>query len=476
MNSEPMAPRNAARPTFAQLFIWGSARSQFWSSLVQGMGIANSFLLLKILSVYQYGLYQLVLAAIAILEAFSTNTLDAIAGNEVGRALADGKKGEAKQYFREVFFLKILVGAIGTIVLFVAADIVAGYYGRDIGGFIRLASILFLIAAAREAEALFFASTRTFAAFGAPMVQEVIRFAGMAAIWFLGMRGLTEIFAVSVLASFATLLYTTAFFVGEYRMLFGGVRRAGQRLLLGLVRRYGTLLVVRTGVSKALKQSDAWLVRLFLSTEAVGVYAAATNLITLAQGLFPLGMIGRLLPWEIGDPARFRYIYRRGTKYLFWFGLLVAVAAFFIVPLFIARFLPAYAPAMPIFRAFLVTLPIFGVYKFQKTILHVLREQRVMTMRVVTEALVTTGILAASLPFIGLYGAVIEYLVTFGGRVTLFSFYLARRYAHLSFPLRALFTFDRDDWLFFRRAIRELAHPQTWFRRVRIADLPADLP
>ena len=312
MNSEPND--QAAPPTFSQLFIWGSARSQFWSVLVQGMGLANSFLLLKILSVYQFGLYQLVLAALAILEAFSTNTLDAIAGNEVGRSLAEGKKGEAKQYFREVFLLKLAVGALGTVLIFVAADLVANYYGEHIGGFIRLASILFFLAALRAAEALFFQSTRTLTAFGAPLVQEAIRFAGLAAIWFLGMRGLREILIVSIVASVATLSYMTIVFIREYRMLFGAVTRVGRRLLLGLARRYGFLLILRTSVSGALKQSDAWLVRLFLSTEAVGIYAAATNLITVLQGLFPLQMIGRLLPWEIGDPARLRHLYRRGAK------------------------------------------------------------------------------------------------------------------------------------------------------------------
>lgn len=447
--------------SFSQLYIQGSARSQFWIFAVRGVGAVNSLFVLKILSVYQFGLYQLVLAALALAESFTVGLLDEIASVEISRALAERRPEIAKRLFKELFFMKFLFGVVGGLALFFGADVVARFYGSNIGEFVRLASILFFLGTLRSVEDLFFSATRSFSGFAAPGVQEIIRLGGLGLVWFSGVRGLREILLVLIISSVGAFFYVSALFIREYRGVFSGVLESRAHLLFGLSRRYGNLVFLRYAVSR-FRSADIWLVRFFLTTEAVGLYAAALNLFTIVQGFFPLGMISRLLPWEIHDKERFAQIYRRGIKYIVWGAIPMAAAMFFAVPWLAALALPNYLPAANLFRWLALLLPLYAIYKFQKSILTVLREQKILTMRLVTEAFIAVLILVLLLPLIGLYAVLVMYLFVYGWRVPLYAFYLKKRYPHLTLRLVHLFSFDDLDRLFFARVRQELFRFRTW--------------
>lgn len=455
------------RYSFSQLYIWGSLRNQSWSLVVQAITIANSFLVLKILSLYQFGLYQLVLAALAIADSFVSSVFDPVVSNDISRALVEKRPAAARRLYFEFLGAKIAVALAVGLIFFLSADLVAGFYGKNVASFVRIASLLVVLNAVRSTMNLFFSAVRSFSAFGAPAVQEAMRLAGLGAVWFLGMRGLRDVLLVSVFSLAGVLVYLFLRLAPEYRRVFAGVGWHPAGMLLPLLREYGRWTFLRFGFSKAAKQMDAWFVRVFLSTEAVGIYGIMVNLLAMIQAFFPLKMLSTLLPWELSDTRRLRYLYRRGAKYMVWMGAAAAIAGFFVIPEFVEVFLPAYTPAMPFFRLLLITLPLYGIYKFQKSLLTVLREQKILAMRIVTEAVITAGVLVITLPFIGLYGIVIEFLVTYGGRVLLYSFYLRRQYPHLSLAVLQFITLDRDDRALFRRASREFLRPQAWFKPIR---------
>lgn len=453
--------------SFSELFLLGVSRSQFLTVVVKAVGVASSLFVLAVLSVHEFGLYQLILSAVAIAASFTTGLFNDVITNDIARSLFEKRIASAKRLFQEFFALRFTIGVAASAVLFFGADLVAHRYGQDIGSYIRIASVLVAIGSVRTAEAFFFQAKISFAAYGAGALQEVLRLAFLGAFWFFGTLGLRGVLIANVLAAGAVLGYTSFFFVREYRSLFGSVVAEKGILLLGIVRRYGRWVFLRYGFSTAFKQTDVWFIRLFLNTEAVALYSLAFNLVALAQDLIPTGILGTLLPREVPNDRRFRYIYCRMLKYSFWGGAVVAAGALIFVPQIVSVFYPKYLPAMPLFRLMLITLPLYAVYKAQKTFLIVLREQKILTMRLLTEALVTSAILVVLLPLMGLYAAVVEYLVTYAGRVALYSFYLGRRYAHLVLKPAQFFSFDRDDWEYLNRAVRELAHPSRWLRPIR---------
>lgn len=458
----------AKRHSFSQLFIWGTARGQFWGTIVQALALANSFFIVAALSVYQFGLYQLVLAVIAIADAFVTGLFDDIVISDVSRHFADGRRPEAKRLFVQFAQAKIGLAIAAFLVLFFAANLIAAHYDKDIGSLVRIAGALLLLGALKSVLLLFFRAAVSLIAFSTAAMQEIARFAFLIFFWQWGTLGIAEALWAGVLATAVVLVWVAFLFLREHRRIFRGVRAVADRLLMELLKRYGVLVLFRYAFSKATKQLDLWLVQIFLKTEAVALYALATNLVVIVQGFVPTGMSATLLPREVDDERRFGYLYRRGAKYAFWAGALIAAAAALAVPVAVWLAIPKYLPAVPLFLLFLLTTPLYGIYKFQKAVLVVLREQKLLTVRIFSERIVTAGILAVLLPLIGLTAAAVELLVTYGGRVALFSIGMNRRYPAWRLKLRHLFTFDADDRLFIGRIFTELRHPRRWFRPVRL--------
>src|SRR3989344_4691667 len=149
--SEPVA-----RASFSELFIWAASRRQIFNIALQALGLASSFVVLGALSVHQFGLYQLILAAVAIAGAFTSGLFDDVVTNEIGQSLAEGRPESAKRLFRQFFIVKIFLALAVAAILFFGADLVARYYDRDIAGYIRLASVLAFIRPPPPARPRFF--------------------------------------------------------------------------------------------------------------------------------------------------------------------------------------------------------------------------------------------------------------------------------------------------------------------------------
>ncbi|OHA09038.1 MAG: hypothetical protein A3A44_00570 [Candidatus Sungbacteria bacterium RIFCSPLOWO2_01_FULL_60_25] len=470
--TEDMVPTIAhhEKPTFSQLLIWGTVRGYFWSGIGQALSAANSFVVIAALSVYEFGLYQLVLSVIAITDSLLSGLFDDVLSNEVARSFAEGRRDHAKRLFLEYASFKIALGIAAFLALFAGAQLIAVHYDKDIATLIRIASMFFIVNAISEVVSIFFRTTISYRAMGAGAVQEFVRLALLLTFWARHALTLKELFIISIVTAGVSFLYVGWSFSREYRLAFGHVPMKRAWLMVGVVRQYGGWILMRYGISKVFKQIDPILVRIFLSTEAVGITSAATTGFTYMQQVFPLRSVTTLLPRIIGDEARFGSAYRRGIKYLFWIGCAAVIASAVAVPVGIIVLLPKYQSAIPLFLLILVNIPLYGIYKFQKSSLIVLREQKILTMRLLTEGVATAAILAALLPIIGIYALAMDIFLSYSWRVYFNTSMLARRYPHLRLFPRKLFSYEAEDKEFFIQAFRELFRPRAWFRPVRAGD------
>lgn len=437
--------------SFSQRLFRGEFTAQFWNAAVKGTSLANSFLILTALTVYQFGLYQLVLAAIAIAESLSTGLFDDVVVTDTARGLAEERRPQAKRLFNEFALYKVIVGALLTAAVFFGAGRIEAYYGKDIAVFLQIASLLVIMEAVRAAEELFFTASVSLSVFAIPAVQEMAKFFFLAGFLLWGTLGIREVLLAAVGAAFLALLFSSWRFIREYRRVFRAVTATAEGQLREAVSRYGMAVLVRYGFSRVTKNIRPWLIKIFVNTEAVALYTLAINLVTLAQSVFPITMIARLLPWEAKEERRLAYIFRRSVKYVFWGGLAMAVGGFLIVPPVMTAIFPKYAPAMPLFWVLTATLPLYGVYKIQKSLLLTLREQKILTARLVTESFLVVGLNAALLPVIGVFGTAVEYVATYAWRVFLFHRLIAKAHPGLRWKMASAFTFDADDRMFFEK-------------------------
>lgn len=454
--ADPHAMNQTDTPQFSKKVLWGEALIQFWNVAVKGLGLVNSFFILTALSVYQFGLYQLILSALVIADNISAGIFDDVVVNDTARGLAEGKKAEAKRLFSEFAAFEIGIGILLTAVLFFGSNLIAAKYGADIGMFVKIASFIIVFEACKATQDLFFTATVSLAGFSVQAAQELVKLAFLVFFLSRGTVGIREVMIATVGASLVSLAYSSYFFIRAYTKSFAGVVAARGGKLIAVFRTYGIGVFLRYGASRITKNIRPWIIRFFINTEAVAFYTLAVNLITLAQSVFPITMVGRFLPWTARDRERLTYLFSRSIKYAWWGGVFAALIGYLVVPELVIFIFPKYAPAMPLFLALLPILPLYGVYKMHKSLLLVLREQKILTARLVSELFLVSGLDALLLPIMGVVGVGVEYTLTYAWRVTLFHTQLRRAHPELKIKLRSLFRFDREDRILLEKIFAEV--------------------
>lgn len=447
MNSRP--PHS-----FAERFVRGNLLGRFWGSVNTLVGLVTSFLTLTALSVHQFGLYQLVLSALILADAFSVNLFDEVVQNDISRELGDNHKEKAKRLFYELAFLKIGFGIAATFALFFGANLVAKVYDKDIGFYIQIASFIVGIRAVRSTAQLFLGSVVSVRALGAAAIEEIFKLSVVSGFFFFGTLSVSNVLVATLFGTAAALVYVGISFFREYRAFLYGVATAREFLFKAIVKRYGPWLLLRSAAKKAAKPVQPWLIVTFLSAEAVALYTFAVNLVTMVKDLFPAAS-SSLLAWEVVNTDRLRYVFGRGLKYSFLFGLALASLAFFFIPLIVGILFPKYLPAMPLFLIFLISVPFHGIQQLEMAILTALREQKVLAARLLLEITMNFGLFVLLVPFMGLLAAGVGVVTPIIWRSWFLYRQIVKKYPELRPDAGTLFRFDQEDRLIAKRAFGE---------------------
>lgn len=443
--------------SFAERFIRGNILDRSWSFVVAGVGLMTSFLTLTALSVREFGLYQLVLAAVAFIGTFSIDFFDAVVQSDISRALAAAREQEAKRLFLEFAGLKIILGLVVTAALFFGADVIARAYGAaegPVATYIRIISIVMAVRALRSTASLFLKSVVSLKALGASAVEELTKLIIVAAFFVTSGVDVSLVLWATVLGATGSLVYVFVPFARAYQRSFASVNAASHSLFLQVMKGYGALVLFRTTVHQAAKPLRPWLVKALVGTEAVALYALAANLATLLKDFFPLVNVS-LVAWEIGNPERLRTIFTRGVKYSFWAGLLLAAVSLALVPPFVGLLLPKYLPAMPLFLFLLVAFPFHGISQLEYSLLTAFREQKLLTARLFAELIISTALLLFLLPVMGILAVGVEVNGAIVWRVWYLQKALGRKYPFLKLHVRPFFRFDGEDRMIVRRGFVE---------------------
>lgn len=444
--------------SFYEFFIKGEASLRFWESIASGASLVNSFLILSFLSVYQFGLYQLILAFIALAGGFSLDQFDGAISIEMRYYFNRKEKLSARRIFSEYVVIKLLLAIFLTLAVFLGSSLVADHYGSDIGLFIKIASILLLIDAALSIEKIFLKSIFSFAFFGVTAVRELAKLILLVFFVFWGVKiGIANILTVHLLGWLTALVFLSVFFVRRYKKVFvGSGRFAGKYLLIGIVKTYGKLVMVRYSFARLTKNFTPWMIKFFVNTEAVGLYSLAVNLIAFIEELFPINMLSYIFQANIEDRGNLRRIFNRSVKYAFWFGVIAAVISLISMPILIGLILPKYTPVLSLFKLMLIALPVFGVYKIFKWLLTALREYKILAMRTITEAVVIFSVLVVSLPTVGLLGAGLAYIAIYLARVLFLYPALVKSHPYLRFDWSEMVKLDQHDRNFMKNFFKQI--------------------
>ncbi|MEK7081677.1 MAG: hypothetical protein AAB905_00485 [Patescibacteria group bacterium] len=130
--------------SFLKKFIGGEASFGFWDSVSKVIGLVNTFFIITALSLYQYGVFQLLLSVYAIFSNFLALG-GGVVSNDILRFIGEGREDKAKKLFFEYNWIRIVASLLAATFLFFTPEVLARWYASDAVAFVRLLAGLLLL-------------------------------------------------------------------------------------------------------------------------------------------------------------------------------------------------------------------------------------------------------------------------------------------------------------------------------------------
>jgi teichuronic acid exporter len=337
---------------------------------------ANIFIVLHFLSVYEYGLSQLVLSVISTASIFLLPGLGSSVIADLSAEHAAGAVGKMKSLFWQYFTLNFTSGVLLWIVLFFASNPIAHLLGNaSLGSFLQIASFLFLIGPLRTASlTLALVKLRYLDESFYGTLEEGAKL-GLLIVFFYGFHfSVSGLLAAIVLSQFtALLLYIPRSYTAYAEMRGVPSKDIGQfwKLFQGH-RKWG---ITSSYLSTLSQNITLWIIRAMLGTEAVGIYAFATGLLSQISSFLPLGgILAPLLPRYLQDTPMLIRLLTSSIKAQALFALVLIVCGFIGAPLLILIF-PKYGLALPLFFILLISLVLNAIATIYTSVFTAFKKQ-----------------------------------------------------------------------------------------------------
>lgn len=432
------------QPSLTMKFLSGEAYYRFSSLLTKGLGLVTTFYVLRALSLYQYGVLQLLLSLFSIgMLAFYLAGM--AVSNDMHRLIGEGNESRAKKLYVEYTILRLLIAGAMTTALFFGAPLLSQWYHSDFIQLLRILSFYFIVEAFSASALMLVKSKLDFrSAALEPAYGKMAQLFGL--VIFSLTVGITTREAliaglIGNIASLCTLLPSALSAWKKWRAL--STPRAS--VLYGVLRGYGKWDAVRQVVSNFVSNIQPWLIKLFINTEAVAIYSVALTLVDVAKSFLGLETLPSIVPRQLGDKALARRSYVLGIKYLLLFALFIMIGSALVVPVVISFLFPNYIPSLLYFIALLFTLPLIVFTMQTEVFLVAHREQKFLFTASLSRHIMTGVLLLILLPVVGLWGVVctklaVTFSIAFVELKRLFS-----KYTEYRFTFSELIIYTKED-------------------------------
>ena len=430
-----------------------------WTSvsnwLLKGSTILTTVIILRYLSVREYGTVQLVLSFFSFGILFNLSAFHDLFVAEMGI-----KRNSSPVCSKGLFWGYLKAQTLFGIILWLIFFFGAGFFPAGSGEYVRIISFLFLLSPVREAVQLLFNVELRFRALAIFSCLEqvsrlVILVVGL--VWLDARIG--AVLFSTVLSQALALIITVPALLSAYQKYRSVIyERVSIIKILFAHGKWGLFVSYVSNFNKTLR---IWLVQIFLGTEAVGLYGVATNLFSHTRSLLPISEVASpIIPQYAGDPSRLSLIVNKGLKYSMLGYVTLGVVGALIFPPIITYLFPHFAASIPLYQLMLLGLiphslsiiltPIFYAYRAQKSLFFA------YTRRIILTAL----FLPLFIWMFGLPGIAIEFVIT-ALIFALDRYVMARKLLPtMCVSGRALTSFDDYDKILLNKLL-----PKLWRRK-----------
>lgn len=402
-------------------------------------GVVYVVLVLSTLSVYDYGVVELLLSIPPLLGILSLPGLENVIVADMGREKGNGEVKKMRYLFDSYFSVRVLLAVLAWCVLFFSAPFVEQAYNEAIATMLRVLSFTFLFSPLRTLYVIIFRVSLRYDLIAIHrFVEEAAKLATLAfCLLVLGMGSISVIIAY-IATDLVALPLLSLPFISSCKQLFGNIKvSAGWKDPLYTIKTHGKWSVFGTYLDMFGQNIRPWIIKYFLGTHAVAIYAVALGMYQNTASLIPVNqVVSPLVPQYIHKQKVLFQLLNSAVKYQLAASVTSSMVMVIAMPVLIHFFFPDYAESYILFVALLATSIPASFSTVYQSVFFALKAQRNLfyanVLRLTSIVLLLPGMLATT----GLYGLAIESFIT----ATIFSYNRFRRVHSLLPEFRFSFT------------------------------------
>ncbi|OHA41396.1 MAG: hypothetical protein A3G59_02530 [Candidatus Taylorbacteria bacterium RIFCSPLOWO2_12_FULL_47_20] len=441
--------------SFSKKFLSGESHYAFWDLVSKGIGLLNTFLIITSLTIYQYGVFQLLLAFYAVLSGISGLGSGAI-GNDIMRLVGEGKEGSAKRLFLEYASIRMAAAVLISLAIFVGGDLLAVKYKPDFIAVVRLLPIILLLEVVfTTVKSLLVIRLRFGLVASRSTVYKLAQAVVLSYFFFfsnLSVRGVIISMIAGSVFSTLVLLRPIIKSCEPWR----GRKYVREKTVLGIFKSYGKWEVFQQFISKLSSYIQPWAIKFFISTEAVAIYSVAQMMLSVVSGFSPTKTISALVPLKMSDSSMVQKIYTYALKYVGIFLVGLGLAAGLAAGPFVGLAFPKYVVSLPFFYFLLLSIPISVFNNVTAGFLIVFRRQKFLFLQKVIKLVIGIPLYFLLLPLFGLWGMPVQG-ITVSVVLAVSTYLYVKKYGvGVKIYWEEIFSFKEEDKVFLRNVISHI--------------------
>jgi O-antigen/teichoic acid export membrane protein len=430
--------------TIATGTLWFSINS--W--LLRGVGLVTVFFILRNLSIYEYGLVELVLSIVPLFGILLLPGLNNVVITDMAIEKGRGNISEMKSLFVNFMTLHTVLSTVAWAIVFFGASIIDHFYSEQVTALIRIVSFFFLLSPIRSAlGTIFTVYLKFFTQSVLLFLEEFFKLVFILLAFFVFDLRASGVLLSGLLGSFLAFVVVAPVYFKVYGE-FSGVKIENKKPFWSVVHYHGKWSVFSSYLNQAGAKLRIWIVQVISGTEAVALFAVAEGLIGHTTALVPIGkVVAPIIPKFVDQKEKFLHIINKSIKYQFFGHVVVAVLGLTLFPVVILYLFPQYETSVTLYKIMLIMLiPTTFASVFQ-TMFFALKKQKILFYANIYRVVLVGVTTPIGLHFWGIKGIAYGFLVV----ISLFTIeryrILRRLIPEFRITLSDFWTFDDYDKL-----------------------------
>lgn len=407
------------------------------SFILKGISLLSIFLVLTVLSPYEYGVIELSLSIFSLSSIFLLPGLIPVITNDITLAITQHKNNTAKNILTSYALFQLLISSVIALTIFVISFADFSFISQNNIVLLRIISLLILISPLRTLTQTMLTVFIKFEAKSAySVIEEISKLSFMVFAFYILNIHLSGILWAYVFSQLITIVAFAPFTLRLYRNIGGSITHIS---IVDLFKHHYKWGVLTNYINTLGPNIRIWFIKIFLGTEAVGIFSVAHGFLMNTISLFSLSnIVNALMPKYLHIKSTFSNLVAKSIKYQFIGYTLLSILTITIFIPIINYIFPNYTLSISVFYILLLSLIPNSMASILTAFFITVRDQKSLFYATTQKTLYIIILSPVLILMFGIYGAAIEFLIT----TVLFT---TNRYVILKKKYRELFTFRFKD-------------------------------